>query len=811
MISSRRHRKAYLQRQFKKLIRKYPFLESLTFSRELYVLAFFCFLFFVVVIRLLYLQIAQSDYYDLVLSSNHFNSSSLKAQRGHIYVTDKWGKEVKLTENITLYTVHVDPKFLRDIDRFIDIITPIVYKHLCVQYGIQQQSKEDCVKAVGEYTRTDLLPEEPEFFYYSSWIVSSGYDSYDWFAYNGQIDSVVSWFTQEIAQEMIRDRLAERIKTWYRESNYLWFFDNQWLLSDLQSLNAPYLEIEWENYVSIVPTAIGNSSRAVRELTAILTKHGFTHLVEYLPDLVEQKEYRYIKLFSDANPAIADEIGLLKQEFYTEQNKERVPLLHGVWLSETIKRYYPYEGFMSHMIGYMGKDEKAYYGVEEYYDELLRWSDGILSWRSSAWIGQIGANDFHITEVDHGDDVWLTIDPSMQKEIELIAQEYHEYLQADSVSVIVYDPYSGHLKSSVSYPSFNPNRYGDAYELQPLDPAHAYIVDDETQFDVPVFISSSGQIRTATSDERLDSMLQKYIATNIYGPQVFVDKNIASPYEPGSIFKTITYAIGIDVDEISDKAYDLYDDPDGYVKVWPYTIANIEDECTGTHSFLYALTYSCNVWMVRIAQKVSKHIFYNYLEKLGFGSLTHIELAGEDEWFVEPVGSVSLARFLNNTYGQWLLATPLQVAVWYGTIVNGWYYVQPTIIDKICDGNTGECESHISRIEWQVFKPEVATSVRNSLFTVLEENEWLWQFTKVEWYTLGWKSWTSEISFKGKYRGDTWRTNGSFVWIVTKNDLKYVIVVQVRRPRLVKRWGATAWRVFREVADFLIGYELLDS
>jgi cell division protein FtsI/penicillin-binding protein 2 len=75
--------------------------------------------------------------------------------------------------------------------------------------------------------------------------------------------------------------------------------------------------------------------------------------------------------------------------------------------------------------------------------------------------------------------------------------------------------------------------------------------------------------------------------------------------------------------------------------------------------------------MVRIAQKVGKEIFYNYLDKLNFGKMSNIELANEDPGFVESVTSVSDARFFNNTFGQGLLVTPLQLAAGYGALLNG--------------------------------------------------------------------------------------------------------------------------------------------
>jgi stage V sporulation protein D (sporulation-specific penicillin-binding protein) len=116
-------------------------------------------------------------------------------------------------------------------------------------------------------------------------------------------------------------------------------------------------------------------------------------------------------------------------------------------------------------------------------------------------------------------------------------------LKADSVSVLVYNPKNGNVKASVNYPSFNPNSYDDVYTLKPLDLENADIIDNETYVDVPVYVKTGGETKLATSYERTDVALKKYIAKNIYGPQVFVDKNISMSYEPGSIFKIFTVGI----------------------------------------------------------------------------------------------------------------------------------------------------------------------------------------------------------------------------------------------------------------------------
>ena len=101
-------------------------------------LVFFSFLFFIILIRLFFLQVIDHAYYDNLLNVQHVSQSLLKAKRGNIFAYDKSGKPVQLTENISLYNVYADPKFIRDKTRFIDELTPVVYKHLCEIYGMKQ-------------------------------------------------------------------------------------------------------------------------------------------------------------------------------------------------------------------------------------------------------------------------------------------------------------------------------------------------------------------------------------------------------------------------------------------------------------------------------------------------------------------------------------------------------------------------------------------------------------------------------------------------------------------------------------------------
>ena len=104
----------------------------------------------------------------------------------------------------------------------------------------------------------------------------------------------------------------------------------------------------------------------------------------------------------------------------------------------------------------------------------------------------------------------------MQRELEVIAKKYHQAFRADSVSILIYDPFSGHVKASTNYPSFNPNDYDEVYERRPLGPDVGFLIDNETYVDVPVYIKTGGEYSLARTFDRANTGLQKYTSKNIF-------------------------------------------------------------------------------------------------------------------------------------------------------------------------------------------------------------------------------------------------------------------------------------------------------
>ena len=464
---------------------------------------------------------------------------------------------------------------------------------------------------------------------------------------------------------------------------------------------------------------------------------------------------------------------------------------------------------MSNILWYVDKNGEPFYWIEKFYNTLLEWVDGEIIGRSN-W--NMGGSDFEVINTKDWDDIVLTVDIGIQKEVEAIAQKYLESFKADSIAVMVFNPNKWQVKASVSLPTYNPNNYNDAYTIIPLSPEYGYLIDDETYNEIPVYIYTWWKYVKAKSDERADTTLKKYISKNIYWASVFVDKNISSTFEPGSIFKAFTMAIWLDSDEV--RLDDHYQD-DGSVKIDIYTIQDADKAaCMWYHSLLDALINSCNVWMIRIVQALGKEIFYNYLVKLGFWEITWIELAEEKSWSLPNATNVSMAAFFNNSFWQWVTVTQIQLAAAYSTLVNGWKYIKPTIISQIVEklannDNVTTIQENKAHPLRQIIRPEVSEEMRNALYNVTIKND-QYKSARIEWYRLWAKSWTSQIAYKWKYQRWEWWTQATFAWIVSVDNPEYIVLIWVSRPRTSQWWVWTAWKIFGEIATFLIWYSMME-
>ena len=217
--------------------------------------------------------------------------------------------------------------------------------------------------------------------------------------------------------------------------------------------------------------------------------------------------------------------------------------------------------------------------------------------------------------------------------------------------------------------------------------------------------------------------------------------------------------------------------------------------------------------MIRIVESLGKEIFYNYLVKFWFGDATGIELAEEKNGSIPKSSATSMAWFFNNSFWQWVTATQIQLAAAYSTLVNWWKYIAPTIVSQIREKTVNNDEitvkEKVTHSSKQVIRPEVSEEMRNALFKVASTNN-QYKNARVEWYRLWAKSWTSQVAYKWKYRRWVWWTQATFAWIVSIDDPEYIVLIWVSRPRSNQWWVYTAWKIFWEIAEFLIWYSMME-
>lgn len=280
---------------------------------------------------------------------------------------------------------------------------------------------------------------------------------------------------------------------------------------------------------------------------------------------------------------------------------------------------------------------------------------------------------------------------------------------ANTGAAIVMDPMTGAIRAIGSYPTFDPDRPGNVEKIVPFIPADHGEEPIRFLLGKVLFVESpTGSVKKIFENKLIsvdelhdeDLMLlaladptkKLYVYENGVGLMAHQDIPITAPYEPGSIFKGLTTAIGLDSGEIEPDM--MYEDR-GKIKIDEFTISNLDNnKCQGWHTFRNAVDFSCNVGMINIVQRVGKPLFYEYLKKFGLGDITGITLDGEHTGSLEAYEKWPKAKLFTMTFGQGIQVNLIQMAAAYSALANGGIYMQPYVVQKRVypDGDTVDTE-----------------------------------------------------------------------------------------------------------------------
>ncbi len=414
-------------------------------------------------------------------------------------------------------------------------------------------------------------------------------------------------------------------------------------------------------------------------------------------------------------------------------------------------RFYPGGSLAAHVVGFVGSDGNEYvgrYGIEAYFDKKLHGSDGKVIQNRDARGGWLTSSKRIVSAKKDGDNLFLTIDYTVQYEVERILKEAIEKYEADSGSIIVMEPKTGKILALANYPTFTPNKYNE--------------VDD--------------------------------IA-------VFRNNVVSEEYESGSVFKPITIAMGLDDGKITPDT--TYVDT-GHVKVAEYTIKNSEEKVYGLQTMTQVLEKSINTGVIYVEKLVGNKKFKEYVERFGFGSLSNIELPAEADGNISNLEHLNRnVEFYTASFGQGITVTPLQLAVAYSALANGGELLKPQIVEKIVhsDGKEEKIEPYVVH---RVISEKASKQVGQMLRSVVVNGHG--KRADVPGYLIGGKTGTAQVANTGKKGYDDSQTIGTFAGYGPIDDPRFVIVVKMDNPKTVIWAESSAAPTFGKVMQYLLDF-----
>ena len=424
--------------------------------------------------------------------------------------------------------------------------------------------------------------------------------------------------------------------------------------------------------------------------------------------------------------------------------------LDGVYLAENSDRYYPNGNLLTQVLGFISVDNVGQTGVEAYYNDYLKGSDGYSYVQSDLQGKEIGGSLRYYYPASAGSNLTLTIDSKMQLIVEQTLEQIMEEQKAKGVAGMIMNAKTGEILALSNKPSFDLNDV-------PRD-------DLEALFD---------QSRV---------------------------KLVTDIYEPGSTFKILTVAAALEagVCSLDDTFYcPGYRIIDGVrIRCWR-TIGH------GNQTLAEAFSNSCNCCFMDLALRLGVDRFYEYMTKFGLGVKTGIDIAGEGSGMLMAkslVKNVDLARM---GFGHAVALTPIQLLTAVAGIINGGTYNQPRILKSVSkDGETTEFES-TTRTQNLVSAQTMA--IVNSLLEGAENKTG--KYTFVEGYNVGGKTGTAQ-KYSESGGIDQGKYISSFIGTYPADNPEYLVFVMVDEPGAGAYYGSIVAApygkiIFTELFDYL--------
>lgn len=424
---------------------------------------------------------------------------------------------------------------------------------------------------------------------------------------------------------------------------------------------------------------------------AELICYGLAEILEVTPDNMLNACAEASKQYIIAKRKVEKPMVMEVQQFLAD-NKIKSDC---VSTEETSKRYYPNNTLASSVIGFTNFDDIGVYGLEAYYDDYLRGTDGKAFYTKDG-LGQgiNNANDNRYSAID-GNSLVLTLDEVLQHYVEKnLEKGISQYSVINRASAIVMNCKTGGVLAMATAPSYdlnNPSELKNPYDLQKL---------------------AEMEEEGATEEE-----ISKQEA--VFRETQWKNKAVTELYYPGSVFKTVTCASALDEEVVSiDSTFTcnaVFEVSGTKIRCW-------SSNPHGTVNLQTAITKSCNPSFIQIGQRLGVDKFCDYFEAFGFTERTGIDLPGEAQSLYVPRARMGPVELAVSSFGQTNKITPIQMCTALCAIVNGGNLVTPHLVDKIIDSNGNVIETKGTQVKRQVISEDTSKQMRTILETIVSQN-----------------------------------------------------------------------------------------
>ena len=413
------------------------------------------------------------------------------------------------------------------------------------------------------------------------------------------------------------------------------------------------------------------------------------------------------------------------------------PRLSGLAFKPHLQRSYPENALASNVLGFVTRDGRGYFGIEEKYNDLLAGNP------VQVWVPSDPNKATEIPRVPNGTTLVLTINRDLQARVEAILDQSLSEYGAKNGTIIVMDPRNGEILAMAATPRMDLNNYGNYFTLY----------DNGSQY----------------------------------------NRSIGMTYEPGSVLKVLTMAAALDSGTVRPDTTFI---DTGVIEVGGISILNWNRDAWGEQNMTGCLQHSLNVCLAWLSSQMGTQTFYGYMDRFGIGHPTGVDLSGEapgrlkrpgdGDWYPVDLGT--------NSFGQGIAVTPLQMLMAASAIANEGKMATPHVLySMLRDGHQYNVPSQYAGSPISV---ETARTLNEMLAVSLEQESSL---ALLPGYRLAGKTGTAQIPTEYGY--DASQTNASFVGWGPADDPQFIIYVWLETPSTSIWASETASPVFSKVAE----------